>query len=49
MKKTFGEIFGDTIPIDSPEILDDIVKSLSPLNLLTADTDIKGDALRVFP
>jgi len=48
MKKTYGEIFGNTMPIDSPEILDDIVKELAQLNLLSADTDVKGDAFEYF-
>ncbi|MBA7683461.1 hypothetical protein ES703_91826 [subsurface metagenome] len=48
MNTQYGSIVSDTFPIDSPEILDDIVKELSQLNLLSADTDVKGDAFEYF-
>jgi type I restriction enzyme M protein len=48
MNSHYGEIFSEAMPIDSPEILDDIVRELSQINLLSADTDIKGDAFEYF-
>ena len=48
MNEQYGSIVSDTFPIDSPEILDDIIKELSHLNLLSADTDVKGDAFEYF-
>jgi type I restriction enzyme M protein len=48
MNKYYKDIFSETMPIDSPEILDEIVKKLSNLNLLSADTDVKGDAFEYF-
>ena len=48
MNEQYGSIVSDAFPIDSPEILDDIVKELSQLNLLSADTDVKGDAFEYF-
>jgi len=48
MNKYYKDIFSETMPIDSPEILDEIVRKLSKLNLLSADTDVKGDAFEYF-
>ena len=48
MNKYYKDIFSETMPIDSPEILDEIVRNLSKLNLLSADTDVKGDAFEYF-
>lgn len=48
MNKYYKDIFSETMPIDSPEILDEIVRKLSRLNLLSADTDVKGDAFEYF-
>lgn len=48
MNKCYTDIFSEIMPIDSPEILDDIVRRLSELNLLSADTDVKGDAFEYF-
>ena len=33
MNKLYKDIFSEALPINSPEILDDIVKKLSSLNL----------------
>lgn len=48
MNKYYKDIFSEKMPIDSPEILDEIVRNLSKLNLLSADTDVKGDAFEYF-
>ena len=48
MNKYYKDIFSETMPIDSPEIMDEIVRKLSKLNLLSADTDVKGDAFEYF-
>lgn len=48
MNKYYKDIFSPMMPIDSPEILDEIVRELSKLNLLSADTDVKGDAFEYF-
>lgn len=48
MNKYYKDIFSETMPIDSFEILDEIVRQLSKLNLLSADTDVKGDAFEYF-
>jgi type I restriction enzyme M protein len=48
INKYYKDIFSETMPIDSPEILDEIVRKLSRLNLLSADTDVKGDAFEYF-
>jgi len=48
MNEKYGSIFSESLPIDSPEILREIVDGLSGLNLTAADTDIKGDAFEYF-
>lgn len=48
MNEKYGSIFSESLPIDSPEILREIVDGLSSLNLTAADTDIKGDAFEYF-
>lgn len=48
MNEKYGDIFGKQLPIESPEILDDIVQELSKLNLTGSDTDVKGDAFEYF-
>jgi len=48
MNERYGSIFSESLPIDSPEILREIVDGLSNLNLTAADTDIKGDAFEYF-
>lgn len=48
MNNYYKDIFSEKMPIDSPEILDEIVRKLSKLNLLSADTDVKGDAFEYF-
>lgn len=48
MNEKYGSIFSGSLPIDSKEILKEIVDGLSGLNLTAADTDIKGDAFEYF-
>jgi type I restriction enzyme M protein len=48
MNKKYGTIFSGVLPIDDPQVLKDIVKELSELNLTSADTDVKGDAFEYF-
>jgi len=48
MNKKYGSIFSEVMPIDDPQVLKDIVNELSELNLLSADTDVKGDAFEYF-
>ena len=48
MNKYYKDIFSETMPIGNAEILDEIVRKLSKLNLLSADTDVKGDAFEYF-
>lgn len=48
MNELYGEIFSDVLPIESPEILKDIINEMSKLNLTAAKTDVKGDAFEYF-
>lgn len=48
MNDLYGTIFSESLPIDSPEILHEIVDELSNLNLTASDTDVKGDAFEYF-
>lgn len=50
MNKLHNGIFGESLPIQSPEILHEIIQELSwpGLNLTAADTDVKGDAFEYF-
>lgn len=48
MNTTYKAILGDVLPINSPEILDELITELSKLNLLSTDTDVKGDAFEYF-
>ncbi|MCJ7577569.1 MAG: N-6 DNA methylase [candidate division Zixibacteria bacterium] len=48
MNKKYGSIFSDSLLINSPEILKDIVTELSNLNLISTQTDVKGDAFEYF-
>ena len=48
MNKEYGAIFSDVLLINSPEILKDIVTELSNLNLISTQTDVKGDAFEYF-
>jgi type I restriction enzyme M protein len=48
MSQQYGDVFGRDFLIESPDILEDIVRQLSDLNLTSADTDIKGDAFEYF-
>jgi len=48
MNDLYGDIFSDALPIESPEILKDIIGELSELNLTAAKTDVKGDAFEYF-
>ena len=50
MNQLFGTIFSEALPIDSPEILSEIIQELSQpgLNLTASDTDVKGDAFEYF-
>ena len=43
-------IFGETLPVQSPEILAEIIRELSRpgLNLTASDTDVKGDAFEYY-
>jgi type I restriction enzyme M protein len=48
MAEQYGDVFGKDFLIESPDILEDIVRQISDLNLTSADTDIKGDAFEYF-
>jgi len=48
MNDKYGSIFSESLPIDSAEILQEIVAELSALNLTSADSDVKGDAFEYF-
>lgn len=48
MNERYGSIFGETLQVDSPEIMKEIVEELSELNLTSAETDVKGDAFEYF-
>ena len=48
MNERYNNIFGQTFPIQSAEIFNDIVNDLSELNFTTADVDVKGDAFEYF-
>ena len=48
MNDRYNNIFGQTFPINSPEIFSDIVNDLSKLNFTVADADVKGDAFEYF-
>ena len=43
-----GDVFQKSLLIKTPETLEKIVKKLSKLTLLDADSDIKGDAFEYF-
>ncbi|CAI2186232.1 8383_t:CDS:2 [Funneliformis geosporum] len=43
-----GEVFQKQLLIEKPETLKNIIEKLSPLRLLDADSDIKGDAFEYF-
>ena len=48
MNERYNNIFGNTFPITSPTIFDDMVRDLSLLNFTVADADVKGDAFEYF-
>jgi len=50
MNEKYGSIFSESLPIESPDILKDIIDDLSDekLKLTAADTDVKGDAFEYF-
>jgi len=48
MTSKYGDIFGSEFAIESPDIVEEVVRKLSDLNLTSADTDIKGDAFEYF-
>ena len=48
MNERYNNIFGQTFPIQSAEIFNDIVNELSRLNFTVADTDVKGEAFEYF-
>lgn len=48
MTTKYGDIFGSEFAIESPDIVEEVVRKLSDLNLTSADTDIKGDAFEYF-
>ena len=48
MNERYNNIFGQTFPIKSAEIFEDIVNDLSELNFTVADVDVKGDAFEYF-
>lgn len=43
-----GDVFERTLRIKNPQTLAKIVSKLSSLNLMSADTDVKGDAFEYF-
>lgn len=48
MRKHFGTIFSEELPIESSEIFGDIVDDLSNYNFTGTDSDVKGDAFEYF-
>lgn len=48
MNDSYNNIFGQTFPIQSAEIFNDIVNDLSELNFTVADADVKGEAFEYF-
>ncbi len=48
MNERYNNIFGQTFPIHSAEIFNDMVNDLSELNFTVADVDVKGDAFEYF-
>lgn len=48
MTTKYGDIFGSEFAIESPDIVEEVIRKLSDLNLTSADTDIKGDAFEYF-
>ena len=43
-----GDVFQKTLNIKNPDTIKEIVEKLSKLNLITIDSDIKGDAFEYF-
>ena len=48
MNERYNNIFGQSFPIQSAEIFDDMTNDLSELNFTVADVDVKGDAFEYF-
>lgn len=48
MNKQYGSIFSESLLIDDPGLLGEIIEGLSGLNLTASDSDVKGDAFEYF-
>ena len=48
MYETYGSIFSEYFPINSQDILEEIIFEISKLNLTASDSDVNGDAFEYF-